>query len=62
MTTPATRSTIAAADPVAISADPESLVVEYTVAYTRQDGSETTDDVRLELEYVDGRYLIASEA
>ena len=55
-------STIAEAEPVEIQADPESLVVEYIVAYTREDGSETTDNVSLQLEYEDGRYLIADEA
>ena len=53
--------TIATADLVEVQADPESLVVEYVVAYVREDGSETTDDVRLQLEYRDGEYLIADE-
>jgi serine/threonine protein kinase len=55
-------NTIATADPVEIQADPETLVVEYVVAYTRRDGSEVTDDVQLQLAYEDGRYLIADEA
>ncbi|WP_432479744.1 serine/threonine-protein kinase [Nocardioides sp. GXQ0305] len=54
-------STIATAEPVEVSADPDSLVVEYTVAYTRQDGSEATDDVVLQLQFEDGQYLIADE-
>jgi len=54
--------TIATADPVEINADPDSLVVSYVVDYTRQDGSQVTDEVQLQLEYVDGRYLIAAEA
>jgi len=54
--------TIASADPVEVSADPESLVVEYVVAYVREDGSEVTDEVQLQLEFRDGDYLIASEA
>jgi hypothetical protein len=55
-------STIEAAEPVEIQADPRNLVVQYVVAYTGQDGSETTDDVALRLEFNDGRYLIAAES
>ncbi len=53
--------TIANADLVEVQADPESLVVEYVVAYVREDGTETTDDVQLQLRYRDGQYLIADE-
>ena len=55
-------STIAEATPVEINADPEALTVEYTVDYTRQDGSQVTDTVVLQLQYADGQYLIADEA
>ena len=55
-------STIRTADLVDVQADPESLSVQYTVAYVREDGSEVTDDVQLQLEYRDGNYLIAQEA
>ena len=55
-------SSIAEATPVEINADPEALTVEYTVDYTRQDGSQVTDTVVLQLQYADGRYLIADEA
>ena len=55
-------STIAEATPVEINADPEALTVEYTVDYTRQDGSQATDTVVLQLQYADGQYLIADEA
>ncbi len=55
-------STIAEATPVEINADPEALTVEYTVDYTREDGSQATDTVVLQLQYEDGQYLIADEA
>ena len=54
--------TISSADLVEVQADPENLVVDYVVAYVREDGSEVTDDVRLQLEYRDGKYFIADEA
>ncbi len=54
--------TISEADPVSIEPDPEALTVEYVVDYTRTDGSQTTDTVVLQLQYADGRYLIAGES
>ena len=54
--------TIASADLASVSANPETLTVSYTVEYTREDGSATTDDVSLQLLFDDGRYLIAGES
>ena len=55
-------NTIASAEPTSVSADPESLTVDYTVDYTREDGYTTTDEVSLQLVFEDGRYLIAGES
>ena len=55
-------NTIASAEPTSVSADPGSLTVDYTVDYTREDGSTATDDVSLQLVFEDGRYLIAGES
>lgn len=55
-------NTIASAEPTSVSADPESLTVDYTVDYTRKDGSTATDEVSLQLVFEDGRYLIAGES
>lgn len=55
-------NTIASAEPTSVSADPGSLTVDYTVDYTRDDGSTATDDVSLQLVFEDGRYLIAGES
>ena len=52
-------NTIASAEPTSVSADPGSLTVDYTVDYTREDGSTVTDEVSLQLVFEDGRYLIA---
>jgi serine/threonine protein kinase len=54
--------TIDSADLTSVSADPETQTVSYTVEYTREDGSTTTDDVSLQLLFEDGRYLIAGES
>jgi serine/threonine protein kinase len=55
-------NTIASAEPTSVSADPGSLTVDYTVDYTREDGSTATDEVSLQLVFEDGRYLIAGES
>jgi hypothetical protein len=55
-------STIASAEPVDIQPDPDNLTVQYTVDYTREDGSTASDTVVLQLQYTDGQYLIAAEA
>lgn len=44
-----------------VDADPETLQVTYTYTYTRE-GEETTEPVQLQLEFADGRYLVAGEA
>ena len=36
--------------------------MDYTVDYTREDGSTATDEVSLQLVFEDGRYLIAGES
>jgi serine/threonine protein kinase len=54
--------TIAGAVPSRLSADPDAGTVAYTVEYTRQDGSTTTDDVTLRLVERGGEYLIAGES
>lgn len=41
--------------------DPSTLTIGYVVRYTHQDGSPTTDETSLQLEYRDGRYRIAGE-
>jgi hypothetical protein len=53
--------TIASADLVEVRANSENLVVDYVVSYVREDGSEVTDDVSLQLEYRGGQYRIAGE-
>ncbi len=55
-------NTVDTAELVDVSADPESLTVTYTVAYTKTDGSAPTEEVRLGLVYRDGTYLIDQEA
>ena len=55
-------STIEDAEPISISADPDTLTVNYQVAYERTDGSDLEDDVSLQLVFEDGRYLIAGES
>ena len=55
-------STISSATLVDATADPETLVIQYDVDYVRQDGSQVSDNVTLQLEYRDGEYLIADEA
>ena len=55
-------NTIDTAELVDVTADPESLTVSYTWAYTRTDGSSGTDDVTLGLVFRDGQYLIAEES
>jgi serine/threonine protein kinase len=54
--------TVESATPRDISADPESLTVNYTVDYVMEDGREQTDDVSLQLVRQDDTYLIAGEA
>ena len=53
--------TIADAELLQVSADPESLSVRYTVEYTKQDGSTLQDDVSLQLVRRNGTYLIDGE-
>jgi serine/threonine protein kinase len=54
--------TIDSAVPSRLSADPDAGTVSYTVEYTRQDGSTTTDDVTLRLVERGDEYLIAGES
>ena len=53
--------TIASADLIEVSADPQALTVAYTVAYVKENGEELTDDVVLQLVFEKGQYLIAEE-
>ena len=53
--------TIDSAQLVSVSARPRALDVDYTVLYTRTDGSQSRDFVSLELEFENGDYLIAGE-
>jgi hypothetical protein len=55
-------STIEDAEPISVSADPDTLTVNYRVAYERTDGSDLVDEVSLQLVFEDGRYLIAGES
>jgi predicted Ser/Thr protein kinase len=54
-------STVKSARPTSIDADPETLAVGYTVDYVMQSGEERTEEVSLQLERQDERYLIAGE-
>ena len=54
--------TIEDAEPISVSADPDTLTVNYQVAYERTDGSDLEDEVSLQLVFEDGRYLIAGES
>jgi hypothetical protein len=49
------------ASPSAIKADPKTMMVSYSVAYEKKDGSTPSDNVTLELVQQDGKYLIAGE-
>ena len=53
--------TIDSATPVSATGDPENMTVTYRVKYDKADGSTSTSDVTLKLEYRDGQYLIADE-
>ncbi|WP_051551242.1 serine/threonine-protein kinase [Nocardioides sp. URHA0020] len=55
-------SDIQSADLLDAQADPDSLVIRYSVEYLHQDGSKTTDEVTLRLEGTDGDFLIAGES
>jgi hypothetical protein len=55
-------NTIAGAELLDVSADPATLIVDYAVDYTREDGSTDQDEVTLQLVFEDGRYLIAGES
>lgn len=55
-------SSIRSASVSNIQADPESLVVTYSVDYVMRNNRTSSDDVRLELVYEDGTYLIAGES
>lgn len=55
-------SRIAEAEVLATDPDPSTGTIGYTVRYTRPNGTRFTDDPRLQLVFVDGRYLIAGEA
>lgn len=45
-----------------ISADPSSLTVEYTYKYSKKGEGSAEDDVILQLQFIDGTYLIAGES
>ena len=53
--------TIESATLASFSADPKALTVDYTVDYVKDDQTTTTGQVRLQLTFKDGRYLIAAE-
>ncbi len=57
--------TVESAQLQGVQADPESLTVDYTVAYEMDSSGpgsgESTDDVTLTLEFDDGAYKIAAE-
>ncbi|WP_372729539.1 serine/threonine-protein kinase [Nocardioides sp.] len=55
-------STVRSAELVNASADPTTLVVRYTVEYTKQDGARVRDDVTLQLVRRNGTFLIDGEA
>jgi hypothetical protein len=54
--------TVDTAEPVSVSADPRSLTVTYTVAYSMDNGSRQTDEVQLALVQAEGGYKIAGES
>jgi hypothetical protein len=54
--------TIATATPSNIQPDANSLTVSYDVAYVRDDGGRSNDSVSLDLDFQDGKYLIAGES
>jgi eukaryotic-like serine/threonine-protein kinase len=54
--------TIRSARLTTFSADPKALTVTYEVAYVHTDGSETNDDVTLDLTYEGGKYLISGDS
>ena len=55
-------STIASAKVVSAEASPDQRSISYRVAYVREDGSRTTEDVTLQLEGSDGDLKIAGES
>ena len=54
--------TIATATPSNIEPDADNLTVSYDVAYVRDDGGRRNDSVSLDLDFRDGKYLIAGES
>ena len=44
-----------------VSSDPSDLTVGYTVNYVMKSGRRDTDRIRLQLQRLDDRYLIAGE-
>jgi eukaryotic-like serine/threonine-protein kinase len=54
-------STVQSAELQSVEADPDSMTVNYTVRYSKTNGSVTTEDVSLGLVQQGDRYLIASE-
>lgn len=54
--------TIARADMLSAQPDPANRRITYTVEYERRDGTETTDQVTLQLDGSDGQYLISAES
>ena len=54
--------TIATATPSNIEPDADNLTVSYDVAYVRDDGGRNSDSVSLDLDFRDGKYLIAGES
>ena len=54
-------STIDSATLVSATGDPENMTVSYRVTYDKANGSTSTSDVTLKLDYQDGQYLIADE-
>lgn len=55
-------STVSTADVLSLSADPDSLKVNYRVEYIKANGQKSQDDVSLQLVGEDGSYLIDGEA
>lgn len=54
--------TIDSATLTSFEADPAALTVHYTLDYVRTNGSTATGDVRLQLAFENGKYLIAAES
>ena len=54
-------STVRSAELLEVASDPSDVTVAYTVRYVMQDGRETTDRIRLQLQKQGDSFLIADE-